>query len=57
MLIAMGRGDRGPVVPGVKRNDWPLRDPKGKSVRSYEPIATTERVPPALIERQGWQEH
>lgn len=30
MLITMGCGDQCPVVPGVKRDDWPLADPKGQ---------------------------
>ncbi len=30
-LITMGCGDECPVVPGVTRLDWPLRDPKGLS--------------------------
>lgn len=29
-LITMGCGDECPVVPGVKRDDWPIQDPKGK---------------------------
>lgn len=29
-LITMGCGDQCPVVPGVKRDDWPLPDPKGQ---------------------------
>ena len=32
MLITMGCGDECPVVPGVKRDDWPLDDPKGRSL-------------------------
>ena len=32
MLVAMGCGDECPYVPGVTRDDWPLEDPKGKSV-------------------------
>ena len=27
-LITMGCGDACPVVPGVRRDDWPLDDPK-----------------------------
>src|SRR4029450_3803717 len=30
MLVTMGCGDQCPVVPGLKRDDWPLGDPKGK---------------------------
>jgi arsenate reductase (thioredoxin) len=29
LLITMGCGDKCPYVPGVRRDDWPLRDPKG----------------------------
>ena len=29
LLITMGCGDKCPYVPGLRRNDWPLRDPKG----------------------------
>jgi arsenate reductase len=29
LLITMGCGDNCPYVPGLRREDWPLRDPKG----------------------------
>jgi arsenate reductase (thioredoxin) len=29
LLITIGCGDKCPYVPGPRRNDWPLRDPKG----------------------------
>ena len=29
-LITKGCGDECPVVPGAKRDDWPLPDPKGR---------------------------
>ena len=29
ILITMGCGDKCPHVPGLRRDDWPLRDPKG----------------------------
>lgn len=32
MLITMGCGDQCPYVPGVTRDDWPLEDPKGRSL-------------------------
>jgi protein-tyrosine-phosphatase len=28
LLITMGCGDKCPYVPGLRRDDWPLRDPK-----------------------------
>ena len=30
MLITMGCGDQCPFVPGLRIEDWPLEDPKGK---------------------------
>jgi protein-tyrosine-phosphatase len=32
LLITMGCGDECPFVPGLKRDDWPLPDPKGKDI-------------------------
>lgn len=32
LLITMGCGESCPVVPGLAREDWPLRDPKGQSM-------------------------
>jgi arsenate reductase len=29
LLVTMGCGDRCPYIPGLRRDDWPLRDPKG----------------------------
>ncbi len=29
LLITMGCGDKCPYVPGLRRDDWPFRDPKG----------------------------
>ncbi len=54
MLITMGCGDQCPVVPGVKRDDWPLEDPKGQPVEVVRAIRDDirERVR-ALIETQG----
>jgi len=30
-LITMGCGDECPVVPGTRRDDWPILDPRGQS--------------------------
>jgi arsenate reductase len=30
LLVTMGCGESCPVVPGLRRADWPLEDPKGK---------------------------
>jgi arsenate reductase len=37
-LITMGCGDECPVVPGVKRDDWALADPKGPSIEDVRAI-------------------
>jgi protein-tyrosine-phosphatase len=29
LLITMGCGDKCPYAPGLRRDDWPLQDPKG----------------------------
>jgi len=38
LLITMGCGDKCPYVPGLRRDDWPLPDPKGLSVEEVRPI-------------------
>ena len=30
-LITMGCGDECPLIPGARRDDWPILDPKGQS--------------------------
>lgn len=37
-LITMGCGDQCPVVPGARRDDWPLDDPKGKPIEQTREI-------------------
>jgi protein-tyrosine-phosphatase len=38
-LITMGCGDECPVVPGVRRDDWPILDPRGQSAGTVTAIA------------------
>jgi len=38
MLITMGCGEACPVVPGLRREDWPLEDPKGKTMERVREI-------------------
>ena len=45
MLITMGCGDECPVVPGLRRDDWPLEDPKGKPVERVREIRDDVRSP------------
>ena len=38
MLVTMGCGEACPVVPGLRREDWPLEDPKGKPMERVREI-------------------
>ena len=38
VLITMGCGEACPLVPGLEREDWPLSDPKGRSLESGRAI-------------------
>jgi arsenate reductase (thioredoxin) len=38
LLITMGCGDKCPYVPGLRRDDWPIRDPKGLSAEEVRAI-------------------
>jgi arsenate reductase len=38
LLITMGCGDECPVVPGLRRDDWPLEDPKGRPLERVRHI-------------------
>lgn len=34
MLITMGCGEECPFIPGLRREDWPLPDPKGQGIET-----------------------
>ena len=55
LLVTMGCGESCPVVPGLRREDWPLRDPKGLPPDEVRVIRddVRERVV-ALLERERW---
>ena len=56
VLITMGCGDQCPVVPGLKRDDWALEDPKGKDMARVRDIRDDiRRRVQALIEHEGWR--
>jgi arsenate reductase len=38
LLITMGCGDKCPYVPGLRRDDWPLQDPKGLPMKDVRAI-------------------
>ena len=55
LLVTMGCGESCPVVPGLKREDWPLPDPKGQPIKRVREIRDQilGRVR-SLIESRGW---
>ncbi len=54
LLITMGCGDECPYVPGVRRADWPLDDPKGQSIERVRAIRDDIRTRvEALIDQEG----
>jgi arsenate reductase (thioredoxin) len=38
LLVTMGCGEACPYVPGLKKLDWPLLDPKGQPIESVRTI-------------------
>lgn len=55
-LVTMGCGEQCPVVPGLKRADWPINDPKGEGVERVREIRDElrNRVQ-AFLDEQGWK--
>jgi arsenate reductase len=55
LLITMGCGEQCPVVPGLRRDDWPLEDPKGKPLARVREIRDEVRARVReLLAREGW---
>jgi arsenate reductase len=56
LLITMGCGEECPVIPGARREDWPLADPAGRDLSHVREIRDQiqERVR-NLIAREGWR--
>ena len=48
MLITMGCGDDCPYIPGLRRDDWPLPDPKGQGIDSVR--KTREEIRARVLE-------
>jgi arsenate reductase len=44
LLITMGCGDECPYVPGLRRDDWPLDDPKGQPIERVRAIRNDIRA-------------
>ena len=58
LLVTMGCGDDCPVLPGTRRDDWPLEDPKAKSLGEVRRIRdeVRQRVE-RLVFTEGWGAH
>ena len=55
LLVTMGCGEQCPVVPGLRRDDWPLEDPKGKPLERVREIRDEVRARvSAMLAREGW---
>jgi arsenate reductase len=55
LLVTMGCGEACPVVPGLRRDDWPLEDPKGKPIEQVRVIREDiRRRVEDLVRREGW---
>jgi arsenate reductase len=56
LLVTMGCGDQCPLVPGMRRDDWPLADPKGLTLDAVRRIRdqVRERVI-HLVSAEGWE--
>lgn len=55
LLVTMGCGEACPTLPGTRREDWPLPDPKGQAIERVRAIRDEihARVR-ALVDREGW---
>jgi arsenate reductase len=54
-LVTMGCGEACPAVPGVKRDDWPLPDPKGRPLDEVRAIREDiRRRVGELVRRHRW---
>lgn len=56
LLVTMGCGEACPVVPGLRRDDWPLPDPKGRPIELVREVRDEIRRRVAVLVRtEGWE--
>jgi arsenate reductase (thioredoxin) len=56
ILITMGCGEACPVLPGVRRLDWPLEDPKGKPLERVREIRDDVKARVSmLLDAEHWR--
>ena len=53
LLVTMGCGESCPLVPGVRRLDWPLADPKGQTIDAVRAIRDDIRARVAQLVAEG----
>jgi arsenate reductase len=54
LLITMGCGEKCPYVPGLRRDDWPIRDPKGLQMGEVRNVRDEIRSRVGeLVDREG----
>ena len=54
MLITMGCGEDCPYIPGLRRDDWPLPDPKGRPMEEVRKVRDEIRTRvQALLSSEG----
>jgi arsenate reductase len=55
LLITMGCGDKCPYVPGLRQDDWPLPDPKGRPLDEIRTVRDDIRSRvSALLNTEGF---
>jgi len=55
ILVTMGCGESCPVVPGAKREDWNLPDPKGQPLERVRQIRDDiGRRVQEMLKENGW---
>jgi arsenate reductase len=56
LLVTMGCGEECPVVPGARREDWPLDDPGGRPIEEVRRIRDEIRMRVQnLLRAEGWE--
>jgi arsenate reductase len=56
LLVTMGCGESCPVVPGLRRQDWNLPDPKGQPIERVRAIRDDIRSHvEQLVSAEGWK--
>ena len=55
LLVTMGCGEPCQYAPGLRKEDWPLPDPKGQGVEAFRETREKMRAEVLeLLQREGW---